>query len=235
MANPRRSSYSAPQATISLESAMPSSTFAQRNSLFSSSSVIHFLKKPHAIPFLLSVFLLLTWISLRLQSSSSRFSSPPHLRDSAIKWSREDDSKANLVRFPASKLVKDKRGWLVNPVSLALDSGIAGGAVSCASVHVGEIRPGGVRANHRHHTCNETFVIWGAKTKFRLEKGDVVDKAYAEVVVGADEVAVAASPRGTAHALVNVDPIRTTFFLGCQDSIVNYSSSGTDFNVWKDL
>lgn len=44
----------------------------------------------------------------------------------------------------------------------------SGGAVSCASVHLGEIRPGGFRGNHRHHTCNETFVIWGAKTKFRV-------------------------------------------------------------------
>lgn len=69
----------------------------------------------------------------------------------------------------------------------------------------------------------------------QLENSKVVGKAYAEVVVGADEVAVAASPSGTAHALVNLDPIRTTFFLGCQDSIVNYTNSGTDFNVWKDL
>lgn len=69
----------------------------------------------------------------------------------------------------------------------------------------------------------------------QLENSMVVGKAYAEVVVGADEVVVAASPRGTAHALINVDAGRSTFFLGCQDSIVNYTGSGTDFNVWKDL
>lgn len=63
----------------------------------------------------------------------------------------------------------------------------------------------------------------------------VIDKGYVEVILGADEVAVAASPSGTAHALVNIDPIRSTFFLGCQDSIVNYSNSSTDFNVWKDF
>ena len=45
---------------------------------------------------------------------------------------------------------------------------LPGGAVSCASVHVGEIRPGGVRGNHRHHGCNETFIIWGAETAFRV-------------------------------------------------------------------
>lgn len=62
-----------------------------------------------------------------------------------------------------------------------------------------------------------------------------VNKGFAEVILGADEVAVATSPSGTAHALVNIDPIRSTFFLGCQDSIVNYSNLSTDFNVWKDF
>ena len=69
----------------------------------------------------------------------------------------------------------------------------------------------------------------------QLENSQVVGKGYAEVIIDADEVAIAASPSGTAHALVNVDPIRSSYFIGCQDSIVNYSSSSTDFNVWKDL
>ena len=43
-----------------------------------------------------------------------------------------------------------------------------GGAVTCASLHLGEIRPGALRGNHRHHTRNETLVIWGAKTKYRV-------------------------------------------------------------------
>ena len=55
------------------------------------------------------------------------------------------------------------------------------------------------------------------------------------MIVGADEVAVAASPSGTAHALVNVDPILSTFFIGCQDGVINYNNSNSDFNVWKDL
>lgn len=45
---------------------------------------------------------------------------------------------------------------------------VTGGAASCVSIHVGEIKPGGLRGNHRHHTCNETFVLWGAKTRFRV-------------------------------------------------------------------
>lgn len=54
------------------------------------------------------------------------------------------------------------------------------------------------------------------------------------MIIGADEVAVAASPSGTAHAIVNMDPVRSTFLLGCQDSLVNKKNS-TYFKVWKDL
>lgn len=69
-----------------------------------------------------------------------------------------------------------------------------------------------------------------------MESSQVVGKGYVEVIIGADEVAVAASPRGTAHALVNMDPVRSTLFIGCQDRVVNYSSSSsTDFKVWNDL
>ncbi|XP_021901257.1 uncharacterized protein LOC110817144 [Carica papaya] len=226
MANPRRNSFSI------------SHSLENQNLSSSLSLVLHFLKKPQAFPILLSIFVLLTWLSLRLQRSA-QFSSPSnHPHDAQQKWSHdEDDDKANLVRFKSaipSLIRKDNRGWLLNPVSLAIDSRIQGGAISCVSVHLGEIRPGGMRGNHRHHTCNETFVIWGAKTKFRLENNQV-DKGFAEVIVGEDEVALAASSSGTAHALVNVDPVHSTFFMGCQDSVVNYSSSTTDFNVWKDL
>ncbi|KAI4363945.1 hypothetical protein MLD38_020100 [Melastoma candidum] len=231
MANPRRSS------SVSADSGgpqLPVHVQLHRNAL-SSSSLLHFLKKPHAFPFLLSVFLLLTWISLRLQTSSSSSSSSPLFMD---RFSREDDLKANLVRFSAegvSRIVRDKRGWMVNPVTVAVDSGITGGAVNCVSTHVGEIRPGVMRGNHRHHDCNETFVIWGARMKFRLENQEMGENGYVEVVIGGDEVAVAASPSGTAHALVNIDRVKSAYFIGCQDSILDYKNSTTDFNVWKDL
>ncbi|XP_071911878.1 uncharacterized protein [Coffea arabica] len=197
-------------------------------------SIKIFLRKPHAFPFLLSIFLFLTWVSLRIQHHQ-------HPRSDFNTWAlklgnKGKDEDANLVRFHSmsSSIVKDKRGWFVDPVSLGLQAGISGGATNCASVHIGEIRAGGVRGNHRHHSCNETFVIWGAKTLFRLEN-NLVDKGYAEVIVGADEVAVAASPSGKAHALVNLDALRSTFFLGCQDNIINYNDSTSDFNVWKDI
>ncbi|PON89755.1 RmlC-type cupin [Trema orientale] len=246
MANPRRSSYSnssnnnnnqSSEHPIQIQLQQQQQQHSQNQSLLYLSSLLHFLKKPHAFPFLLSIFLLLTWLSLRIQRSPdfSAHSSPP--QRTRHQWTHVDDSRANLRRFTSgfpSPVAKDQRGWLVNPISLALDSGLLGGAVSCASVHVGEIRPGGLRGNHRHYSCNETFVLWGAQTKFRLENRQA-DKGYAEVMIGADEVAVAVSPSGTAHAIINMDPIRTAFLLGCQDSIINYNSSATDFNVWKDL
>lgn len=69
----------------------------------------------------------------------------------------------------------------------------------------------------------------------QLENSKVAGKGYAEVIIGADEVAVATSPSGTAHALVNVDPVRTAFRLGCQDGIVDFNSSSTVYNIWNDL
>ncbi|TKY62792.1 hypothetical protein E2542_SST12651 [Spatholobus suberectus] len=185
--------------------------------------VAWFLQRPHSIPFVLAVFLFLAWISLRVQRVSH---APPH--------SSDRDTTANLVRLVPSRAAKDSRGWLFDPIALALASGISGGAVTCASLHVGEIRPGKLRGNHRHHDCNETFLIWGAATRFRLENSEE-DNGYAEVTLGRDEIAVAASPVHKAHALVNIDPIRSIFFIGCQDSIISYNASSNDFNVWKDL
>ncbi|XP_004287211.1 PREDICTED: uncharacterized protein LOC101312662 [Fragaria vesca subsp. vesca] len=229
MANPRRNSQSS-ENPFHIQSRSLS-----LNLSVSWSSLVLFLKKPHALPFLLSIFLLLTWVSLRLQHSSSLHS--PNL-SKPLEKNIKDDGKANLVRFGSgfpSQIAKDKRGWLLDPISLAQHYGISGGAVICASVHLGEVRPGGLRGNHRHHSCNETFVIWGAETRFRLENSKVDDKGYAEVTIGADEVAVAASRSGTAHAIINIDPVRTAYFIGCQDSVIDYNSSSTDFNVWDSL
>jgi hypothetical protein len=42
------------------------------------------------------------------------------------------------------------------------------GAAVCKDVHLGIILPGKTRGNHRHHTKNETFILWGAKTRWRV-------------------------------------------------------------------
>lgn len=98
------------------------------------SPLINLLKKPLAFPLLLSFFVFLTWISLRLQHSSS--SSHPK---SALKSSHPDleildgDDKVNLVRYDSvsiSPVRKDDRGWLLDPVILARDSRL-NGSCSC--------------------------------------------------------------------------------------------------------
>ena len=194
------------------------------------SSLLHFLKRPASFPFLLSLFVLLTWISLHFHhpTPSASLQRPTVVHD----------PQANLVRYPAAlhptPIAADERGWLLDPVAAAREAGLPNGALVCLSLHVGLIQPGGLRGNHRHHTCNETFVIWGAKTKFRLENPDVKDKGYGEAIIAADEVAIVASARSTAHALINMD-VRPTFFLGCQDTPINPNSSNTDYKVWKDL
>ncbi|KAH1229502.1 hypothetical protein GmHk_10G029227 [Glycine max] len=102
-------------------------------------------------------------ISLGLQCASYSYA-PPH--------SSHSDIRANLIRFDASKVAKDKHGWIFDPIALALAFGISSGAVTCGSLHMGEIRVGNKRANQRHHICNETFLIWGATTKFRMGRVD---------------------------------------------------------------
>lgn len=131
MANPRRISLANTNNNQSSIFANQTSTPTHANS--TSSRIIHFLKKPHAFPFLLSVFLFLTWLSLKLQHSNSRFSPPtPTLARAQQTLNRhdyEDDAKAGLVRFPSgfpSPLAKDTRGWMLDPISLALTHHLSG-------------------------------------------------------------------------------------------------------------
>ncbi|XP_042412107.1 uncharacterized protein LOC122001436 isoform X1 [Zingiber officinale] len=246
MANPRkitlalRSNSDLPPPPPPLSSPSSSSAAAAL------SSIVFFFKRPSALPLLLSLFVLLTWLFLQLEHPTSaglRSSFPSGSSNGSQSSARSLnalDSDANVVRFDAvdfpSKIARDWRGWLMDPVKAAREAGLpgifTGRALKCASVHVGQIQPGGIRGNHRHNMCNETFILWGAETKFRLENPK--DKGYTEVTFGPDEVVLAVSPQGTAHAIINIDPSRATFILGCQDNIIK-NSSGTDYNVWKDL
>ncbi|KAJ3669179.1 hypothetical protein LUZ60_011129 [Juncus effusus] len=232
MANPRRTSLQIQISPPNPSSLLPVFSDQAPPPRHLSSSLSSFLKKPAAFPFLLSVFILLTWISLR-------FSHPGSFLSGRSVAAGDLDADANLVRFSAAEfpslIAKDKRGWLLDPIAAAREAGLYGGAVDCSLVHAGQIRPGSLRGNHRHHTCNETFLIWGAETKFRLENPNVKDKGYAEVIIGADEVAIVASRSGTAHALVNIDRVRFTSFLACQNVKISPNSSNTDYRVWKDM
>ncbi|GJM92798.1 hypothetical protein PR202_ga09298 [Eleusine coracana subsp. coracana] len=87
------------------------------------SSLLHFLKRPASFPFLLSLFVLLTWLSLRFHRPS-----PPSSVDG--RPTVVHDPQANLVRFPAelypTPIASDGRGWLLNPVAAASDAGLPG-------------------------------------------------------------------------------------------------------------
>lgn len=116
MVNPRRSSFSS-NTQNSDSNSLNIHNFSRLSFL------MNFLKRPQAFPLLLSIFVFVTWVSLRLQHSD--------FSKSQNNWSsiEEDDVKANLVRFNShfpSPISKDKRGWLFNPVSLALESGVKG-------------------------------------------------------------------------------------------------------------
>lgn len=63
---------------------------------------------------------------------------------------------------------------------------------------------------------------------------EVGPRSYSEIFIGADEVVVVASPVHIAHALINVDSSGgTTFFLGCQDSSVDYNIPTP--KIWDDI
>lgn len=146
MANPpsRRTSTSSSSSSTNHHYQLPisDSPFQSQNPTARIATLVNslkfFLKKPHSFPFLLSIFLLLTWVSLRFQrhsrnSSSFSFSSSSSSMGSSFSTNRqlhggEMNSAANLVRFYSlsSDIAKDKRGWLIDPVSLALQSGISG-------------------------------------------------------------------------------------------------------------
>lgn len=134
MANPRRASYSSNQSSERESSLHLNGGIQSQIQRLSSSypSFIHFLKKPHAFPFLLFVFLMLTWLSLRFQHSSTHSSSSSSSSRAAQNQREEtqiSDSQANLHRFGygfPSRIAKDKRGWLLDPISIASDSGVSG-------------------------------------------------------------------------------------------------------------
>lgn len=130
MANPRRTLFPASANHHQLPVSTTAAAAGDQSPATLVNSLKSFLKKPHAFPFLLSFFLLLTWVTLRFQRPSSHF--PAMGLGSGMgarrHWSSDEDDSANLVRFSASSplVAKDKRGWLLNPISLALDSRISG-------------------------------------------------------------------------------------------------------------
>eukprot|EP00897_Mesotaenium_endlicherianum_P008053 jgi/Mesen1/7276/ME000373S06340 len=156
--------------------------------------------------------------------------------DHEVEASRMYDADVNLVRLNLHNKLDprhDARGWMLDPLTAAAEAGLTGGSLSCLAVHLGQVLPGKVRGNHRHHHCNETFILWGAKQKFRLENPKA-SRGYSEVVLGPREVAVAAGPVDLAHAIVNLGDT-VSYLLACQDADFDPKNPQTDYNVWGNI
>eukprot|EP00243_Klebsormidium_subtile_P001444 TRINITY_DN12488_c0_g1_i2.p1 TRINITY_DN12488_c0_g1~~TRINITY_DN12488_c0_g1_i2.p1 ORF type:complete len:241 (-),score=1.84 TRINITY_DN12488_c0_g1_i2:390-1028(-) len=127
----------------------------------------------------------------------------------------------------------DDRGWMVDPREAARQAGLQGAAV-CEDVHLGIILPGKTRGNHRHHTKNETFILWGARTKWRVENPES-EHGYVEVVLERDDVVVTVGRASIAHAVINIDTQLFTNLVSCTDGLFDPKHPDTDYKVWKDL
>eukprot|EP00271_Cylindrocystis_brebissonii_P004438 TRINITY_DN16093_c0_g1_i1.p1 TRINITY_DN16093_c0_g1~~TRINITY_DN16093_c0_g1_i1.p1 ORF type:complete len:226 (+),score=12.33 TRINITY_DN16093_c0_g1_i1:184-861(+) len=155
-----------------------------------------------------------------------------------VDWKKLDDD-VRLVRLKVStdKVLdprQDKRGWMLDPIKAATDAGLTGGSRDCTQVHIGEIRAGNMRGNHRHRYCNETIILWGAKQRIRNEDPNLKN-GYAETVLDRGDVAVLAGPQGHAHAITNLDETETVYLVACQDALFDSNNPLTDYKVWPDL
>eukprot|EP00850_Spirogloea_muscicola_P020042 SM000206S06251 [mRNA] locus=s206:46070:47232:- [translate_table: standard] len=158
-------------------------------------------------------------------------------RGRATSTPRRDDRQASLVRLDIRNSDDpryDSRGWMLDPLAAAAQIGLEGGATACTAVHLGEIKAGSARGNHRHHHCNETFILWGGQVKFRNEAPDL-DNGYVDVILEPFEVAVATGRIGMAHAISNLHEVESAYLFACQDAIFDKANPSTDYNVWPSL
>lgn len=135
MANPRKIAL-ALQPNSDLPPPPPPLSSPSCSSAAALSSIVFFFKRPSALPLLLSLFVLLTWLFLQLEhlTSAGLLSSFPSGPSSASQSSTRTlhvlDSEANVVRFDAvevpSKIARDWRGWLMDPVKAAREAGLLG-------------------------------------------------------------------------------------------------------------
>ncbi|CAI7765936.1 unnamed protein product, partial [Closterium sp. NIES-54] len=155
-------------------------------------------------------------------------------REAEMRREKEEANLVRLNRLAGGMPGSDVRGWILSPMHMAAAHGL-GGAKSCVDVHVGTIGPGKVRGNHRHHTKSESFLIWGADARIRIENPSL-PAGYAEVMLDAADVAVFTGPAGRAHALENVDKQgRTLILSACADTEWDPAHPDTDYHIWKDM
>lgn len=152
-------------------------------------------------------------------------------KDSERERAREREKReTNGVRLRQEDM-GDRRGWMASPLLLAREHGLEG-ALSCKDLSVGTILPGHLRANHRHHLKNESFLLWGAKAVLRLEN-DSLPKRFAEMSILRNEAVVFTAPKGRAHAIRNIDTMFTLNLISCSDAEFDPRQPDSDSHVWN--
>lgn len=122
--------------------------------------------------------------------------------------------------------------WMTSVLDAVDEAGLKGPS-RCLDLHVGTIRPGGARGNHRHKTRDESLIIWGASGRIRVERPGM---GYHDYVVDRDDVVVLAAPAGSAHAIRADDGEGNVMMLAaCSDAPpTDGPDPNTDYRVWKD-
>eukprot|EP00999_Lentomonas_sp_LEN2_P000920 NODE_1919_length_697_cov_73.650877_g1869_i0.p1 GENE.NODE_1919_length_697_cov_73.650877_g1869_i0~~NODE_1919_length_697_cov_73.650877_g1869_i0.p1 ORF type:complete len:200 (-),score=22.08 NODE_1919_length_697_cov_73.650877_g1869_i0:12-611(-) len=156
--------------------------------------------------------------------------------DSQIKSLKEEKSKpenpdrAVFSMFDNETIAFDPRGWIASPRFALPEVDI-----DCVDIHVGIIKPGFVRGNHRHHAKSELLMTWGADTIWRFED-ESTTLGYMEHHLGADQQFTVFLPEGIAHAIKNVDQEgRALNLLGCASGNFDPENPQTDYQIWSDM
>ena len=122
--------------------------------------------------------------------------------------------------------------WMTSVLNAVDEAGLKGPS-RCLDLHVGTVRPGGARGNHRHKTRDESLIVWGASGRIRVERPGM---GYHDYVVDRDDVVVLAAPAGSAHAIKADDGEGNVMMLAaCSDAPpTDGPDPNTDYRVWSD-
>jgi|TARA_B100000405_G_scaffold258904_1_gene193916 hypothetical protein len=122
--------------------------------------------------------------------------------------------------------------WMTSVLDAVKAAGLKGPS-RCLDLHVGTVRPGGARGNHRHKTRDESLIVWGASGRIRVERPGM---GYHDYVVDRDDVVVLSAPAGSAHAIRADDGEGNVMMLAaCSDAPpTDGPDPNTDYRVWKD-
>ena len=122
--------------------------------------------------------------------------------------------------------------WMTSVLDAVDEAGLKGPS-RCLDLHVGTIRPGGARGNHRHKTRDESLIVWGASGRIRVERPGM---GYHDYVIDRDDGVVLAAPAGSAHAIRADDGEGNVMMLAaCSDAPpTDGPDPNTDYRVWKD-